>query len=1550
MDESELIIKARAEHQIFQLIPHEKLAGDFPESLVSGYVHWLDLESGTLEFRPLDHAWTPQSTNWRLSLGRTPGRISTMTSGHQKMVDINSQLFKMVAGALGVLDDPHHIHVIRAIKDDDETVEIHLVRLRLKFFINQNGVLESQELNAKVDQNQDIGCLYGLKNKLVLLDCGTSCRSVLIPYGGVQLFKVKRQTVVTVNPPEEPRLRCFHYSFDKHLKVLQGSCDMLEILYLAYMHAVTSYVLPDPATERSGTAEAIRILRQACLRTSFPLNSETVELLKHIAALTPRRRYYPDHVKSMQTVSWNSELGELAQHDDFRALAQEIVESGSRLSTLHGLSDIECDTMAECYKNRGDPHLLERARSRNSRMFYSGLGGGLMHLMPQSSLYRGRDREFQSERSQRVYKIAALVRSWRPCLSQCVDLLGSVGSWKNVRPAGPSLKEATCTELLRLSFRDAWGSLYELCRSSDQVRDSYSLLSLFCTIAFAEKEDQLIHSLLAVAFSSQFKDLTIPPIGQQSLNMQLGESFDEEQINRAIERNYSNFVHPGVGTNSKAQKRAAKERQAKYDLQRETDVKTLSESVKSQWPCEIPQLLEIERVNKIGASEACSSLCTQWYRNRQFLTFLRSVQERLNTIKDEAIKDEAPVADLEFPSTPSRDSPALSRPFVPPGLLDILSVSNPTSLATESPPLVFHRHLIPQKFNEDTNTELRSLISDFRNNSNLCQRELGEGLEESLDSLEKASLPCSSPSMPVERSVIVGYFDFQRKQRDAIWKAIIETLNSTDRDWEKVAATVLMTHVTSHSILSLLATERWHLVPEAWKNSILMFARSVNSLRRADRLLSYYDRHDIDGFYKEAESVSGVGWETLEYPDWLLFEIENNLTIRKTQTDVTFSIISPELQSNSVMQLNMGEGKTSVITPLAASVLADGGNLLRIFVLKPLLRQSVNLLSQRLGGMLGRRIYHIPFARDTPLDTNTLDQLRETYVECQRQRGILIVLPEQVLSFRLVGLDLMNRDPALAPQAIDLEKWLQSNCRNIIDESDEVLDPKFQLVYTVGSQQTVDGHSDRWDIIQTLLALVDKQAERIHSENPACLDIERSGARYPILHFLRPETADEIIAKILDVINDEGLPGLPINQWAGRVRRSALDFIRFIDTTNGCRNVLRETFHDSVFMRKLLVLRGLLAHNILKFTLAGKRWLVDYGLHKSRCLMAVPFRAKGIPSENAEFGHPDVAITLTCLSYYYHGLTAKQVRHCFTLLGKENDPSAQYHDWISNGLTSLPATLRAITGVNLEDTQTFCGTLYPHLRFQKGIIDFYLSQVVFPKEAKEFPQKLCTSAWDVPSQKDQPLTTGFSGTNDNRFLLPKSTPQRDLSHLLHTNAMVLSCLLREENRACILAQDQGGRQLSTTHLIALINSQCPTVRVIIDVGAQILESSNQWVATHWLSTANDADGAIFFDENDEPAVVDREGHVERLLCSHFRQRMHRCLIFLDQQHARGVDLKLPSSYRAAVTLGPRLTKDRLVQGECISLSVFLNGWLNILTFVKHVAECVALVLASLSYF
>lgn len=63
---------------------------------------------------------------------------------------------------------------------------------------------------------------------------------------------------------------------------------------------------------------------------------------------------------------------------------------------------------------------------------------------------------------------------------------------------------------------------------------------------------------------------------------------------------------------------------------------------------------------------------------------------------------------------------------------------------------------------------------------------------------------------------------------------------------------------------------------------------------------------------------------------------------------------------------------------------------------------------------------------------------------------------------------------------------------------------------------------------------------------------------------------------------------------------------------------------------------------------------------------------------------------------------------------------------------------------------------------------------------KEFPQKLSASGWDVGKYKTLP-TTGVSGTNDSREVLPLYVEQIDLPAQKHTNAMVLKYLLLDEN-------------------------------------------------------------------------------------------------------------------------------------------------------------------------
>ena len=140
-------------------------------------------------------------------------------------------------------------------------------------------------------------------------------------------------------------------------------------------------------------------------------------------------------------------------------------------------------------------------------------------------------------------------------------------------------------------------------------------------------------------------------------------------------------------------------------------------------------------------------------------------------------------------------------------------------------------------------------------------------------------------------------------------------------------------------------------------------------------------------------------------------QIQGNFLIRRAQAEIAMEIISPRSGENTVMQVNMGEGKSSVIIPIAAAALANGKQLVRVVVPKSLTVQMFELLVGRLGGLTNRPIYHLPFSRAPEYDSDgriispQIDDLRELMSQCMAERGVLLVQPEHVVSLKLMSVE-----------------------------------------------------------------------------------------------------------------------------------------------------------------------------------------------------------------------------------------------------------------------------------------------------------------------------------------------------------------------------------------------------------------------------------------------------------------------------------------------------------------------------------------------------------------
>lgn len=303
----DLVIRAKRTatggSDIIELIPREKLENDVPAVLIKGHVHWLNLSTSVMEIRPIDKLWEASSENWNIDC--TPGRYR-MHKGREVLVDVRSQSWVMVSGLLKPLDSPHNLLVTVTPNDSDQPsssphLSVTLPRYGLSFYVDEDGDLQSHNMRGMVyDENQSAGTLFGLVNRLVLrpkvrenVNPGELVpRCVLIPEGMISFEMDGHHVRVEIDTrgPALQRVTYQTYRIDTDLGCLTGTVSLTNKLYRAYLHASTSSGCSvDPLTGKSGTEEALGLLRSASCWSIMKFSSRDAELLCSIGSLCPAR-------------------------------------------------------------------------------------------------------------------------------------------------------------------------------------------------------------------------------------------------------------------------------------------------------------------------------------------------------------------------------------------------------------------------------------------------------------------------------------------------------------------------------------------------------------------------------------------------------------------------------------------------------------------------------------------------------------------------------------------------------------------------------------------------------------------------------------------------------------------------------------------------------------------------------------------------------------------------------------------------------------------------------------------------------------------------------------------------------------------------------------------------------------------------------------------------------------------------------------------------------------------------------------------------------------
>ncbi|KAK6500898.1 hypothetical protein TWF506_003658 [Arthrobotrys conoides] len=1589
-----LIIRSQKEGAIYELIPHTLFGSDLCNPLIEDYTHWLDTTTSTVQFRKIENKWDTQNYDWKLDLKDGGPTLSRLEDPKVLVIDPSSSTANEVTQVLGCLEEKSHI-LITATQNERTMIFADLARLNLRFSSKDERFVCRNFSGFVVDEDQNIGCLHGLVNKLVLRKGHE--RIALIPFGDVLLKRYDNFTQVTVGCAQSYQA----YTVDKRLGRLVGNGSITSRLYQLYLHAVTSSpsCQIDILTGRTGTEEAASLLGSGAVKSFQELDNADIKLLHLIAHLTPRRvknilkkdtkkDNERDSTKKarIEIVSWEENLSFNCQRDLFRVGASQVIEYWMKakkfLETDKNIAedlvqndeqdedDVAIETGKEDKRieegvRRGDELLLRRAAYRNE-VFYAFLENtwgkvrnGEAYLEDydedidmllsradpapiEDMSYTARDGTIEDEEDKgpQVCQLVRLLLRWKTGMDP-PNLWGAFSSYTvtGVKGSNSSVKLQMNDALLRRSAGEIWCALFHLCRNASRSDDMFKLIFTLGTLMYRDGFDPtIVHALAAAAILPIFRDdgFSIPP---GHYDVKQGYMLNTKELEKVIKLSTKPFEtsrYYGMAANPGENAQVANaRRRISYNEESGLQRAKLRQYYEDQWETARPvQPANSRSYNLIDLRDVHDAM-TKYFAKVSRISKLKKAIDRIQGVLTVHLDQKSPVQPIYVFSTFREVTPRDKEPVTVEYIME--NISPPVLDSVREAPTTFTKSGLSATENVHVvqpTLRLAQLQSLFRNlNGPRCsqfQKVYAEDLKQSVEALRAFNGNTGSRDLPLALEIIqehaIQWEEHVRVLESAI-RARLEPIHFGNRikiveGQETLYHAGLWPRIT---IFSLLRRLSYHTVdiPEGWKRAIVSYGTALRELGRAERLAHFATHGEVQSFWEALADTDTLKWDPMDMPEWLLLELENNFCMRDVQAEIAKEMISPRSGSSSVMQLNMGEGKSSVIIPAVAATLADGTKLVRVVVLKPLSREMFNLLRSKLGGLCSRRIYFLPFRRGLDITVRDAQLIKSIYEECIADGGILLAQNEHLLSFKLLGLEkicLEEDESYIGPELHETQKWLDRNARDLLDESDEILRVNHTLVYTVGAQQPMNNQPYRWLDLLKVFDVVKEQISGLQSRFPQGFEIESKGANdFPYFRILQTKAAEALTTV---VVADLLFGDHPDRQWFATVaperRKMISNFVTKKEFPEEDIVELKQTLRGGHMLAAALLFRGLFAYDIMRFCLQEKRWRVDYGADFDRTLLAVPFKAKDTPSLASDFAHPEVLLCLTCLSWYNYGLNWGEVKDCIEAVRAVDNPEDEYCRWIE-GDKALPEHLKSLKGVNLDNPEDFESFLFPGLQWNKKVIDFYLQTFVFPRFSKQFPYKLTSSGWDIVESKTH-LTSGFSGTNDNKYLLPLSIQQQDLESHQHTNALVLNYLLATENNHYMRSSKPRTREkLTVLGLLDSIVLQNPPISVLLDVGAQVLELGNEEVAKEWLSRAAKSNperwqAAIFFNTKDEICVVDLAGRVELLMTSNFAKQMENCLCYLDDAHTRGTDLQFPLGSRAMITLGPKTTKDRLVQG------------------------------------
>lgn len=444
-----------------------------------------------------------------------------------------------------------------------------------------------------------------------------------------------------------------------------------------------------------------------------------------------------------------------------------------------------------------------------------------------------------------------------------------------------------------------WFTLLSFCQKVSPVNDHYGIIFALSILAHRSDFDrELSHSLLAIATHNSHASFKEALPGEY-VDLGPGHTLELQEIQSlaelyCVEFNSSHQSHLAL-LNGETRQFLESRRQEAHRLSCKAQCQSLAAAVLLSWPRASPRmpanLSDYPLIRTSRFKEDCKKLFSSRFANYRLFRHTTRLQTQLNSVR-------GVTSHLHISSAP----PILPN-FEPP---------HPAHMPVTLSALMKGRDKLPVVSSSATR-DILSRLSDGPSASFTTRYTKDllccvDALEHQSSSTDLANVTRNSfrqPSVPSRLQSIL----------DAFHTALSPNLFSEMMLFEAG----LWPSIGPENLLAQLSFHSREGLPNDWRSALTSLAETLAAQQQALRLKTF-TRLGLDAEYRqEAENSGGQDWDTLAYPDWLLIQLDANLLIRPVQASIAREMMAPESQTNTVMQLNMGDGKSSVSITLTSA-------------------------------------------------------------------------------------------------------------------------------------------------------------------------------------------------------------------------------------------------------------------------------------------------------------------------------------------------------------------------------------------------------------------------------------------------------------------------------------------------------------------------------------------------------------------------------------------------------------------------------------------------------